>query len=64
MSVDAVQESVICVSEAAVAVSPDGAEGATVSGGGEGLEEVELQPISKKVRHRAKTAARVGLDVA
>ena len=54
----------ICVSEAAVAVSPEGAVGAKVSAGGDGLEEDELQPFGKKARLRAKTAARFELDVA
>jgi hypothetical protein len=54
LSVEAVQERLILVSEATVAVRLAGAEGGIVSG--EGAEEV-LQPVIPRTRYREKKTA-------
>ena len=54
LSVEAVQERLICAVETAVTVRLPGALGGVVSGGG--TEDV-LQPLTAKTRHKAESAA-------
>jgi hypothetical protein len=55
LSVEAVQERLIWELDTAVTVKFPGAVGGVVSGGG--AEEVELQPVIRGTKHRAKNAA-------
>ena len=61
MSVEAVQERLICETEVAVTVKAPGAVGGIVSGVGPTFEAGavrELQPVSAMTRHRAKKNAK------
>jgi hypothetical protein len=52
LSVEAVQERLILVSEMTVEVRPEGAVGGVVSGGG--ADGLELQPLSPRMKHKTK----------
>lgn len=54
LSVEAVQERLICVVDAAVTIKLPGAVGGVVSGGG---EEELLQPVITRAKHRDKIMA-------